>query len=93
MVSGVEAETILQAAITGIPRVAESIARISSELRERAFQAAERSYQQTARDLGYSQADAQAWISAVMFQLRSQVTVLSGERLNAAPSLSKQRIS
>lgn len=40
-------------------RVAESIARISSVQRERAFQAVERSYQQTARSVGYSEADAE----------------------------------
>jgi hypothetical protein len=92
MVPRLEAEHILEAAVTGIPRVAESIAGISSELRERAFRAAERSYQQTARDLGYPQADAQVWISAIMFRLRSEVTELNGERLNGAASLYKQKI-
>ena len=76
MVYRSQADDILDAAVSGIPRVAESIARISNEQREKAFKAAERSYQQTVRDLGYSQADAEGWISAVMFRLRSQVTQL-----------------
>jgi hypothetical protein len=77
MVYRAQTDDVLDAAVTGIPRVAESIARISSEHRERAFKAAERSYQQTARDLGYSEADAEGWISAIMFRLRSQVTQLN----------------
>jgi hypothetical protein len=92
MVSRLEADNILEAAVTGVPRVAESIAGISSELRERAFRAAERSYQRTARDSGYSQADAQVWISAIMFRLRSEVTELNGERLNGATALYKKKI-
>jgi hypothetical protein len=92
MVSRSEAKSVLDAGIAGIPRVAESIAGISGELRERAFEAAERSYQQTVRDLGYSEEDAHGWISVVMFRLRGQVTELSGQRLNAAAPRPKQRI-
>jgi hypothetical protein len=92
MVSRLEAENIFEAAVTEIPRVAESIAGISSELRERAFRAAERSYQRTAQDLGFAQADAQVWISAIMFRLRSEVTALNGERLNGAAALYKKKI-
>jgi hypothetical protein len=92
MVSRLEAENILETAVTGIPRVAESIAGISSELREQAFRAAERSYQRTARESGYSQADAQVWISAIMFRLRSEVAELNGERLNGAAALYKKKI-
>jgi hypothetical protein len=93
MVSCFEPDNILEAAVTGIPRVAESIAGISSELRERAFQAAEHSYQRTAQHLGYPQADAQVWISAIMFRLRSEVTELNGETLNGAASLYKDKFS
>ena len=92
MVSRSEANNILDAAIAGIPRVAESIAGISSELREQAFEAAERSYQQTVRDLGYSEADAHGWISAVMFRLRGKVTELIENRLNPAASSPEQKI-
>ena len=87
-----EAKNVLDAGIAGIPRVAESIAGISSELRERAFEAAERSYLRTVRDLGYSEEDAHGWISVVMFRLRGQVTQLSGQRRNAAASPPQQKI-
>jgi hypothetical protein len=92
MVPRSEANNILDAAIAGIPRVAESIAGISSELREQAFVAAERSYQQTARDLGYSEAAANGWISALMFRLRGKVTELIENRLNPAASSPEQEI-
>jgi hypothetical protein len=92
MVSRSEAKNILDAGIAGIPRVAESIAGISSELREQAFDAAERSYRQTVRDLGYSEEDARGWISVVMFRLRGQVTELSSQRLNATAPPPKQKI-
>ena len=68
-----ETERILEAAVAGIPRVAKTIADIPTGLRERAFEAAERSYQQTARGLGLAEADAQVWVCAVVFRLRSQV--------------------
>jgi hypothetical protein len=61
-----ETETILRAAVAGIPRVAKTIAEIPTELREPALDAVARSYQQTVRELGHTQADAQIWISAVM---------------------------
>jgi hypothetical protein len=68
-----ESEKILEQAVAGISRVAKTIAEIPTEFREQALEAAERSYQQTVRDLGYTEADAQGWISAMMFRLRKQV--------------------
>jgi hypothetical protein len=47
-------------------------------LQIRAIKAAERGYQQTARDSGHSEAD--VWISAVMFRLRSHVTQPNGTK-------------
>jgi len=73
MASSSEAEKILEAAIAGIPRVAEAVASIPEEDRPRALDAAESSYRQTLRDLGYEEAPIQGWISAVMFRLRSEV--------------------
>jgi hypothetical protein len=73
MASNPQTEMILADAITGIPRVAKKIAEIPTEFRESALEAAERSYSQTLRDLGYAEPDAQVWISAVMFRLLSQV--------------------
>jgi hypothetical protein len=71
-----EHEEILQAAMDGIHRVAVAIASLSEEQRERAFQAAEHSYEQTARDLGYPEQRAGVWVSAVMFRLRADVEKL-----------------
>ena len=92
MVSRSEAKSVLDAGIAGIPRVAESIAGISGELRERAFEAAERSYQQTVRDLGYSEEDAHGWISVVMFRLRRQVAELSTTKLDGSGSEAEKSV-
>jgi hypothetical protein len=77
-----ETETVLRAAVAGIPRVAKTIAEIPTELREPALDAVARSYQQTVRELGHTQADAQIWISAVMLRLRA--TLQSKKKLNLA---------
>ena len=66
-------EEILAAAVAGIPRVAQVVASIPSEHQSRALDAAESSYRQTLRDLGYEEAPIQGWTSAVMFRLRSEV--------------------
>jgi hypothetical protein len=68
-----ESERILQAAVAGLPRVAMTIAEFPTALRERALEAVARSYQQTVRELGHTEADVQIWISAVMLRLRSGV--------------------
>jgi hypothetical protein len=77
-----ETETVLRAAVAGIPRVAKTIAEIPTELREPALDAVARSYQQTVCELGHTQADAQIWISAVMLRLRA--TLQSKKKLNLA---------
>lgn len=73
MATTLDSERILEAAVAGIPRVAMTIAEIPTAFRERAFAAAARSYQQTVRELGHTEADVQIWISAVMLRLRSHV--------------------
>jgi hypothetical protein len=80
-----ESERILQAAVAGIPRVAVTIAEIPIALRERALNAAARSYQHTLRELGYTEADVQIWISAVMLRLRSDVTEQRKKRRLVGP--------
>jgi hypothetical protein len=57
------------AAIAGVPKVAELIATVPAEERSRALEAAEKSYLETAHSLGYQDADAQQWVSAVMSRL------------------------
>jgi hypothetical protein len=73
MASISEEEEILEAAISGIPRVAQAVAAIPVEHRGRALDAAESSYRQTAQDLGYEEGPIQSWVSAVMFRLRAEV--------------------
>jgi hypothetical protein len=68
-----ECDDILQSAIDGVQRVAVAIASLSEEHREQAFEAAEHSYRQTVRDLGYSEDAAASWVSALMSRLRADV--------------------
>ena len=77
MASSLKREEVLESAIGGISRVAEAIAAIRSEDRAKALDAAERSYRQTALDLGYREAVAQEWTAAVMFRLRTELAELS----------------
>lgn len=70
-------EEVLESAIGGISRVAEAIAALRSEDHAKALDAAERSYRQTALDLGYPEAAAQVWTAAVMFRLRTELAELS----------------
>jgi hypothetical protein len=64
-----EHHEVFDAAIAGIPRVAEMIAAVPLEQRTKALGAAQQSYQRTAKDLGYDDTDAQQWASELMSQL------------------------
>ena len=55
--------------VTGLRQVAEVIAGLSEARRSTALNAAARSYLNIARQLGYSEQDAQQWASAAMEQL------------------------
>ena len=68
-----EEEEVLEAAVAGIPRVAEVVASIPDEDRARALDAVESSYRQTVRDLGYEDALIESWVSAAMLRLQSEV--------------------
>ena len=63
-------DEVLSAAIAGVPKVAEFIAAVPTVDRSRAVEAAEKSYLRTAFTLGYQDAEAQQWVSAVMSRLR-----------------------
>ena len=52
-------EQVLDAAIMGVFRVAEAILATPTEMRTKALDAAANSYRQTARDLGYDEAEIQ----------------------------------
>ncbi len=73
MASIADEEEILEAAIAGIPKVAEVIASIPEEDRATALDAAERSYRQTVCDLGYDEGPIESWVSAVMLRLQREV--------------------
>jgi hypothetical protein len=81
-----ESERILEQAVAGIPRIAQVIADFPVELREGALELAERRYQQTVCDLGYAEADAQGWISVVMFRLRRKVAEFNTKKLEGGGS-------
>jgi hypothetical protein len=53
---------------------------------------AERRYQQTVRDLGYAEADAQGWISVVMFRLRNQVAELGTKKVKVMGSEAEKSV-
>ena len=73
MTSSAEDVAVLEAAVTGIPKVAELIALASDENQAAAFDVAERTYLQTAKDLGGTEEVAQKLASAVMLKLRAAV--------------------
>lgn len=75
MASNSQSAKISRAAVSGIPKAAQLIAALPAEDREGALWAAERSYRQTVRNLGYEQADAKDWVLAVMRRLRTKVEV------------------
>jgi hypothetical protein len=65
-------DEVFSVAIAGVTRVAELIASVPAEERARALEAGEKSYLETAHALGYQDADAQQWASAVMSRLRTE---------------------
>ena len=73
MASIYEDEEILEAAIAGLPRVAEVVASIPEEDRARALDAVESTYWQTVRGLGYEEGPAESWVSAMMLRLQAKV--------------------
>ena len=84
MASISEEEDILEAAVTGIPRVAEAVASIPKKARSKALAAVEGTYRQTMLDLGYEEGPAEGWVSAMM--LRLQVEVAEQETAKQGPT-------
>ena len=74
MTSISEEEEILEAAVSGIPRVADVIASVPEEDKAKALDAAESAYRETVRDLGYEEGPAEAWVSAIMVRLQAEVS-------------------
>jgi hypothetical protein len=73
MASKSEREEILEAAVAAIPKIVELISAAPREQWAAALDAAERQYLITVRDVGYPEAPAQNWVSAVMFRLRAEL--------------------
>jgi hypothetical protein len=72
-VSNPERKEILASALAGIPAVAHAIAASPAKHWSRALDAARRSYLQSAKNVGFAEAAADTWVSAVMFQLRMEL--------------------
>jgi hypothetical protein len=66
-------QQVLDAAITGVFRVAEAILATPAEKRTKALDAAANSYRQTAQDLDYNEAEIQELLDVIMFRLRTEV--------------------
>ena len=69
-------EAVLEAACAGISRVAEAVASFPVRDRSRAFEAAERSYRKTARDLGYAEGQASGRAASLTVRLCAEVAAL-----------------
>jgi hypothetical protein len=67
-------QDVLEAAISGLSRVAKAILATPNEARAKALDAAADSYRQTGRVLGYDEAKLQEWVYAIMFRLLAEVT-------------------
>ena len=70
-----EADEVLEAATAANPQIAEAIAAIPVRQRERALNAAERRFLQTAHALGGGEGAARKWVSTVMRHLQRQVSL------------------
>ena len=90
MASSLEAEKILEAAVAGIPRVAEAVASIPEEDRPRALDAVEGSYRQTVRDLGYEEGPIESWIAAVMLRLQREVKKQASTKQSPLENLTRR---
>lgn len=86
IVSNPEREAVLASALAGIPKVAQAIAASPAKHWGRALDAARRSYQQSAKNVGFAEAAADRWVSAVMFQLRMELKEALAKRRLATSS-------
>jgi hypothetical protein len=81
-----EEDEVFSAAIAGIPKIVELIATVPDENRSRVLEAAEKSYINTAHSLGYQDADAQQWASAVMSRLLIEENTYKLRMLTSPPT-------
>jgi hypothetical protein len=76
MASNPKEEEVLEAALAGVSQVAEAVAAIPDENRATALEAAERSYRNTAMELGYGVERAEQWAETMMVSLRAELQFL-----------------
>jgi hypothetical protein len=86
MALALEEDEVFSAAIAGIPRIVELIATVPEEDRSRVLEAAEKSYINTAHSLGYQDADARQWASAVMSRLVIEENIYKLRMLTSPPT-------
>ena len=63
---------VLEKAIGGIPRVARTIVGLPPQERQKALDAVEYSYRETAVELGFGKGQARGWASVVMLSLQAE---------------------
>jgi hypothetical protein len=90
MTSISEEEEILEAAVAGIPRVAEVIAWVPEEDKAKALEAVESTYRQTMLDLGYEEGPAEGWVSAMMHRLQAEVKEQETAKQRPTPTLQEE---
>jgi hypothetical protein len=84
-----KSDELLRLAFDGVSRIATVIAYMPPRDRERAFTAAEQSYERAAQHLG--RAAARQWASTVLVRLREEVAEVTG-RMGAGNELSFPKI-
>ena len=78
MALDLENDEVFSAAIEGLPKIVELMATVPEAKRSLALEAAQQSYLQTAKAIGYEESDAERWASTVMSLL--EITSLASER-------------
>jgi DNA-directed RNA polymerase specialized sigma24 family protein len=73
MASNSEEEESLEAAVAGIPRIADAVAANPDGVRAKVLEAVENSYRQAAHDLGYDEERVQSWVSTIMLRLQAEL--------------------
>jgi hypothetical protein len=73
-----KSDEVLRSALAGVPRIATVIAYMPPQDRQRAFTAAQKSYERTAQNLGYTRAAARQWAFTVLSRLKEEVAELQG---------------
>jgi len=92
MASISEEEEILEAAVAGIPRVAEAVASIPEKARAKALTAVESTYRQTMLDLGYEEGPAESWVSTIMVRLQAEMFEQAAVRQTPTQTLQEELV-